>query len=232
MATDNKTKFSLLIIEDNLAVARNIADFMEPLDYGLDFAVTGKQGLKLALEHYYDVIVLDLMLPEMDGIEVCQQIRQHSKRHIPILMLTARDTIDDKLLGFATGADDYLTKPFALEELNARCLVLAKRPQHTIAQTLICGNLKIDRANNQVTRSGVQLQLQPIPFQILLILAESHPRIVSRTELWTRIWGDSFAESDVIRSHVYQLRQALDKPFAHPMLVTVHGVGFKLSMET
>lgn len=227
----NNKPLSILVIEDNISVAQNIADFFSSKESILDFSHTGTQGLALALENYYDVIILDLMLPGMNGIEVCQQIRAKSFRHIPILMLTARDTLEDKLTGFDVGADDYLTKPFALEELNARCLVLANRQSQVKPQIIELGQLSINTLRQEASREGQLLTLQRIPFQILQILAESHPRIVSRSELWAKIWGDSIADSDVIRSHVYQLRQALDKPFDKPMLATVHGVGFNLKVD-
>lgn len=227
----NSKQINILVIEDNVTVAQNIDDFFTPQGYVLDFAHTGTQGLSLALENYYDVIILDLMLPGMDGIEVCQKIRQNTERHIPIVMLTARDSLDDKLTGFDIGADDYLTKPFALEELHARCLVLANRQKTVAPSTITLGQLTIDTLRQEVVREGKPLNLQRIPFKILLILAQSHPRIVSRSELWSRIWGDSMTNSDVIRSHVYQLRQALDKPFEHTMLATVHGVGFNLKVD-
>jgi len=197
----------------------------------LDFTHNGTQGLQLALDNYYDVIILDLMLPGMDGIEVCQKIRLNTQRHIPILMLTARDSLDDKLTGFDIGADDYLTKPFALEELHARCLVLANRQKTTVPPIIALGELRINSQRQQVWRDGDLLVLQRIPFQILLILAESHPRTVSRSELWSRIWGESVTDSDVIRSHIYQLRQVLDKPYEQSLLATVHGVGFNLKLD-
>lgn len=227
----NNTKaLKILVIEDNHGVAQNIADFFAAPNYAVDFAYNGKQGLALALANFYDLIILDLMLPGLDGIEVCQELRAKADRHIPILMLTARDTLQDKLIGFDVGADDYLTKPFALEELKARCLALAGRQHNAQPKTIHLGELIIDRQQQQVSRENKPITLQRIPYQILLLLAENHPRTVSRSELWEKIWGDSATDSDAIRSHVYQLRQALDKPFSTPLLTTVHGVGFKLAI--
>lgn len=231
-----KEQIKMLVIEDNSAVAQNIADFFSrdssSHEYLLDFAYNGKQGLTLSLENFYDIIILDLMLPGIDGITVCQEIRKKALRHIPILMLTARDTLNDKLTGFDVGADDYLTKPFALEELKARCLVLTHRKKQTQTQNITLGDLTINRHRQEVTREGKKIELQRMPYQILLMLVESHPRIVSRSELWEKLWGDTVTDSDVIRSHIYQLRQALDKPFSHPLLTTVHGVGFNLKIES
>lgn len=222
---------SILVVEDHSAIARNIADYLEERGHQLDFASDGRQGLALALSNYYDVVVLDLMLPGMDGWAVCRAIREQSARHLPILMLTARDSLDDKIKGFELGADDYLTKPFALEELAMRCLALSRRQQLNTDHVITIGSLQIDRQRQSVTREQQSISLQQIPFAILLTLAEAFPRVVSRSELCQRIWGDELTDSDSLRSHIYQLRQSLDKPFTRPMLKTVHGVGFSLESD-
>lgn len=224
-------KLTILVIEDQTAIAKNIADFFLNKGHTLDFAYTGKQGLSLALNNFYDIILLDLTLPEMDGWEVCKIIREKAERHIPIIMLTARDTLDDKIQGFQLGADDYLTKPYALQELEMRCHALSRRNLLHTQHVIKLGELTIDRAKKQVERSGTLIHLQHIPYIILLTLAESHPRVVAKNELISKIWGDEPTESDALRSHIYQLRQALDKPFDRPLLVTVHGLGFSLDSE-
>ncbi len=218
----------ILLIEDNAALAANIGDYLALHDHIVDFASDGRSGLQLALAEFHDVVVLDVMLPKLDGLAVCEALRQQADRHIPVLMLTARDTLQDKLQGFSLGADDYLTKPFALEELLARCQALSQRHRLQQPHQLCIGSLRIDRNQQQASRADQPLRLQQISYQILLILAEAHPRIVTRSELSERIWGDEPPTSDTLRSHLYLLRQQLDKPFATPMLVTVHGVGFKL----
>lgn len=225
------TGLHILIIEDQDAIARNIAEFFEPKGHVLDFAYDGKHGLAFALENTYDVIVLDLMLPRMDGIEVCQQIRSQSASHCPILMLTARDTTDDKIKGFQSGADDYLTKPFVLEELEIRCLALSRRYLLRASHTITLGELHIDRQRQSVTRSGKVIALKQVGFKIIEVLAEAHPQVVTRSELTQKIWGDEPTESDALRSHIYQIRSSLDKPFDRPLLITVHGVGFTLAVE-
>ncbi|KKO45688.1 XRE family transcriptional regulator [Arsukibacterium ikkense] len=222
---------TLLLIEDNSAISANIAEYFTPRGAVLDFARNGQQGLQLALQHYYDVIVLDLMLPQLDGLTLCKTLRQQANRHIPVLMLTARDTLDDKLAGFASGADDYLAKPFALSELWARCQVLARRNLHQPHQ-LKLGGLLLDKQRRQISREGKMLQLKPICWQILCLLIEAHPRPVSRSELYSKIWGDESTESDALRSHLYQLRKVLDKPFNKPMLKTIQGVGFALELNS
>lgn len=224
------TPFSVLLIEDNSAISANIADYFTQHGAVLDFAMQGQQGLQLALEHYYDVIVLDLMLPVMDGLTLCQALRSQANRHIPVLMLTARDTLDDKLAGFACGADDYLSKPFALPELWARCRALSRRPLQPEYKVHL-GELLLDKKSRQISRQGQVLPLKPIAWQILSLLMEAHPRPLSRSELCSRIWGDEPTESDALRSHLYQLRKVLDQPFNQPILKTLHGVGFALELS-
>lgn len=218
----------ILVIEDNPLLARNLADGLEAPGHRADFAADGVLGLRLALEHHYDVLILDVGLPGLDGLELCRRLRAASPRLVPVLMLTARDTLGDKLAGFDSGADDYLVKPFAIEELLARCAVLARR--HTLSQdhTLHIGALALDRQTHSVTRAGQAIDLTPAGYQLLLALAEAHPRVLSRSELTQALWGDEPPDSDALRTHLYQLRQKLDKPFAAPILVTVHGVGFRL----
>ncbi|QYF95118.1 response regulator transcription factor [Massilia sp. PAMC28688] len=218
----------ILVVEDNALLAHNLADGVEQHGHSADFATSGTHGLALALAGDYDVVVLDLGLPGMDGLAVCRQLRQRAGKRLPVLMLTARDTLADKLCGFDSGADDYLVKPFALEELLARCAVLARR--HTLHQApcITIGSLTVDRASRSAARAGVRLELAPAGFQILLALAEAHPRALTRSELTRVLWADAPPDSDALRTHLYQLRQRLDKPFARPMLLTLHGVGFRL----
>lgn len=227
-------ELKVLIVEDNVAISRNIATFFEQHNMVLDFAYDGRQACQLALENYYHVIVLDIAMPKMDGLSVCRELREKAQRHIPIIMLTARDTLDDKLVGFSTGADDYLTKPFALEELYVRCLALAQRHTLNQSKTLSLGKgeqaITLDIATKHVTRNQCEVHLQPIPFQILQILMEAHPRAVTRSELCDRIWGEEPTSSDALRSHLYQLRKALDKPYQHAVIKTMHGVGFSLTV--
>ena len=224
-------QLNVLLVEDQQSIARNISDYMEAKGHTFDFANHGKQGLELALAHHFDLIILDLNLPKMDGLEVCQQIRKLSSRHIPILMLTARDSIEDKVSGFTAGADDYLTKPFSLQELEVRCIALSRRHLLQTNDVLTLGSLSIDRKRRQVTREGILLNLNTMGVRILTIIAEAYPQVVSRTLLSQKIWGDEPTESDAMRSHIYQLRGVLDKPFDTPILKTVHGVGFTLDIK-
>lgn len=221
----------ILVIEDNLALRVNMAAMFETHGHRADFAADGRSGLQLALADPPDVLVLDLSLPGLDGLSVCANLREQADRHIPILMLTARDTLSDKLKGFEAGADDYLVKPFDGEELLARCLVLARRHRLGASHHLRIGSLCIDRRSAQVTRHDQPIELQQTPYRILLALAEAWPRTLTRSDLIQRLWGDDPPPSDPLRTHLYLLRQALDRPFAFAMLKTVHHVGFKLEPE-
>jgi len=229
--TNPTTSLYVLLVEDQLNIARNISDYMEAKGHVFDFANQGQQGLDLALENHYDLIILDLNLPVMDGLQVCQQLRAKASRHIPILMLTARDSIEDKVSGFTVGADDYLTKPFSLQELEVRCIALSRRHLLQTNETLIIGPISLDRKRKQVKRDGQLLDLSTMGFRILTILAEAYPQVVSRSALSQKLWGDEPTESDAMRSHIYQLRGVLDKPFDFPLLKTVHGVGFTLEVN-
>lgn len=227
----NTQSLYILVVEDQQNIAQNIADYMENKGHVLDFATQGEQGLKLALANHYDVVILDLNLPVMSGLEVCTQLRLLASHHVPIIMLTARDSIEDKLTGFTTGADDYLTKPFSLEELEVRCLALSRRHLLQTNHTLTFDQLVIDRKKQQVMRAGKSLELHSMGYRILIILAEAFPQVVSRSKLSQKLWGDEPTESDALRSHIYQLRNTLDKPFEYPMIKTIHGIGFVLDVK-
>jgi len=222
---------SILLVEDSLALADTIAEYLEAQGHRLDFATDGPGGLQAALTGSHDVVVLDIALPRMDGLEVCRRLRQRADRHVPVLMLTARDTVPDRLAGFGVGADDYLGKPFALAELAVRCLALSRRHRVGAEHELVLGDLTLDRRRQTVIRQGRPVRLHPVGWQILLLLAEAHPRTVPRAELTERLWGDDPPDSDALRSHLYLLRQALDRPFDRPILRTVHSVGFRLEVD-
>jgi DNA-binding response OmpR family regulator len=228
----NNQSLYILVVEDQQSIAQNIANYLEAKGHVLDFAERGDQGLALALTNHYDLVILDLNLPVMDGLEVCKQLREQANHHVPIIMLTARDSIDDKILGFTKGADDYLTKPFSLEELEVRCFALSRRHLLQTNDTLTFDQLIIDRKRQQVSRCGNTLELQSMGYRILSVLAEAYPQVVSRSKLSQKLWGDEPTESDALRSHIYQLRNSLDKPFDYPMIKTMHGIGFVLHVES
>lgn len=221
----------ILVIEDNPLLRAQLEGLIVAEGIDVDFAGDGLSGLQMALASPPDVLVLDLGLPGLDGLRLCERLRAEADRHVPVLMLTARDTLDDKLQGFRAGADDYLVKPFAGAELVARCLALSQRHRTGQAHVLQIGTLRVDRRQGMAHRDGQRLELHATSYQILLALAEAWPRTLTRSELIQRLWNDAPPESDPLRTHLYFLRQALDKPFATPMLKTVHGVGFRLEAD-
>ncbi len=218
----------VLIVEDNLDLSENIADFLGDQRYVPDFAMDGVNGLHLALTQEYDLIVLDIMLPAMDGYTFCKKLRQEGGKQTPVLMLTARDTLNDKLEGFAAGGDDYLVKPFELAELEARIRALVRRSNHSAPQCMTIADLQVDPGSRLVQRAGHPIELNRSCFQILTLLMRASPNVVSRREIEFALWEDMPPDSDVLRSHMYALRTAIDKPFAHPLIRTVRGVGYKL----
>ena len=203
--------------------------FLEARGYTVDHAADGVTGLHLAVTEEYDVVVLDLMLPGMDGIEICRKLRNDARCDTPLLMLTARDTLDDKLTGLDAGADDYLVKPFAVQELEARVRALVRRGQGKItAETLQISDLIMDTATLEVRRAGRTLTLTPIGLKLLAVLMRASPRVVSRRELEKEVWGDVLPDSDTLRSHLYNLRKIIDKPYPRPLLHTLHGSGYRM----
>jgi DNA-binding response OmpR family regulator len=223
-------KLHLLVIEDQAAIRANIAAYFDARGHVLDFAADGVSGLALALAHPFDVVILDLMLPGKDGLSLCAEVRARATRHIPVLMLTARDSLADKVQGFGQGADDYLTKPFALQELELRCSALARRHLLNTSHLLTLGSLSVDRRRQKISREGQEIKLNAIDYRIVEVLAEAYPQVLTRSELVLKIWGDEPTQSDALRTHIYHIRRVLDKPFALPLLKTVHGVGFVLEV--
>jgi DNA-binding response OmpR family regulator len=223
-----KQPLRVLVVEDHQDIAANIADFLEARGHLADFAYDGVSGMHLALTRELDVIVLDLMLPGMDGVTLCRKLREEAKRDTPVLMLTARDTLLDKLEGFRAGTDDYLTKPFSLEELEARLLSLFRRSRPIATSLLRVGELELDLGTHRVRRDGRSIDLSPTLFRLVTELMRVSPNLVTRPRLEALLWGDAPPASDALRSQIYLLRQAIDRPFQRPMLVTIHGVGYRL----
>jgi DNA-binding response OmpR family regulator len=221
----------ILIIEDQPEILQNIADYLELKGYLVDCAYDGLGGLHLAVTQPFDLIILDLMLPGMDGITLCKRLRQDAQISTPIIMLTARDSVDDKLTGFQAGADDYLVKPFALPELHARVEAVLRRGQASLQNILEIGDLSYDMNNLEATRQGKSLKLSPIGLKLLEKLMKSSPHVVRREVLEELLWGEDLPGSDSLRSHIHILRQAIDKPFNSALLHTVHGIGFCLKVS-
>ena len=221
----------ILIIEDQPEILQNIADYLELKGYLVDCAYDGLGGLHLAVTQPFDLIILDLMLPGMDGITLCNKLRQDAQIYTPIIMLTARDSVDDKLAGFQAGADDYLVKPFSLPELHARVEAVLRRGQASLQNMVEIGDLSYDMNSLEVTRQGKTLKISPIGLKLLEKLMKSSPHVVRREVLEELLWGEFLPGSDSLRSHIHILRQAIDKPFSSPLLHTVHGIGFCLKVS-
>lgn len=220
---------SLLLVEDHSDIAEMLCSYFEGRGFSVDFAADGLTGLHLAVENQYDAIILDIMLPGIDGLSICEKLRGDVKDSTPIIMLTARDTLDDKVTGLLTGADDYLVKPFAIAELEARVVALIRRNRGEVARGLLCvGDLLIDTSTMLVQRQGRQLNLTPTGFKILTALMHASPAVVSRQELERKVWGDILPDSDTLRSHMYNLRKVVDKPFETALLRTVQSSGYQL----
>ena len=221
----------LLLIEDNPDLVENLSEFFEGHNDTVDIAYNGLNGLSFALENNYDVIILDLMLPGMDGLEVCERLRKEG-RTTPVLMLTARDTLNNKLEGFNSGADDYLVKPFDLPELEVRIKALARRGSAKVVQTIhIVEDLQFDPSTLRITRGGRRIDLPPIPIKILALLMQRSPDVVSREEIEREIWGDDLPDSDTLRAHVHVIRSAIDRGFDVQLVQTIRGMGYQVALS-
>ena len=222
----------ILVIEDNRDILANVLDYLQLKGFTVDCAQDGLSGLHLASTGHYDLIVLDIMLPGIDGYQVCKRLREDGRNEVPILMLTARDALDDRLQGLQAGADDYLIKPFALSELVARIEAILRRSQGSRKRQLKVADLVYDLDTLHVSRAGQPLKLNPLGLKLLAVLMQKSPAVVRREALEDALWGDDCPDSDSLRSHIHQLRQVLDKPFACPLLHTLHGVGYRLAEQT
>ena len=220
----------ILIVEDNADIVANLYGYLEPRGHQVDSASNAYSGLALAREHSYDVIVLDIMMPGMNGMEMCRKLRDEQLDSTPVLMLTARDTLQDKLTGFDSGADDYLVKPFSLAELEVRLQALVRRSRNNVLSntTLRVGELIFNTATYRAARAGRSLSLTKTGFILLKLLMQHAPHVVPREMIEHEIWGDDRPDSDALRTHIHSLRQTLDKDEPYPMLRTVPGIGYQL----
>jgi DNA-binding response OmpR family regulator len=223
---------NILIVEDHADLAANVGDYLEAGGFVVDFAADGPAAVRLAGSNHYDAIVLDIMLPGFDGYEVCRRLRQQIGLSTPVIMLTARDQLDDKLQGFDKGADDYLVKPFEMKELEARLKAQIRRSRGELeSQPLTVADLSFDPVSLQVSRAGCTLRLTPIAVQILKLLMRESPRLVTREAIEHEIWGEEPPDSDALRSHLYNLRKSIDKPFEKKLIHTISGLGYRLCPE-
>ena len=229
----------ILVVDDETALVELVRSYLEREQYEVLTAGDGRAALDLARAVHPDLVVLDVMLPILDGIEVCRQLRQFSDAYV--IMLTARTEEIDKILGLTVGADDYLTKPFSPRELVARIKALLRRPRQTVAESstssasfdatpapLRWDDLTIDEAQHEVTLRGQPVDLTAREFALLLALARHPGRVFTRTQLLEQVWGDAYYDEHVVDVHIGNLRKKLEADLAHPQYVeTVRGVGYR-----
>ena len=223
---------NLLLIEDHADIAANITEFFEGRGDAVEHVADGAAGLQKALSDPYDAIVLDLLLPGLDGLSLCRQLRHAGRTQVPVLMLTAKDLLADKIEGFEAGADDYLVKPFSLAELDVRLKALVRRTRlPETPRILSVGDLRFDLDTLEAERGSERLKLNPTTRRLLIVLLQNAHRVVTRQELERELWGDSPPLSDFLRAHMHALRTAIDKNFPVKLLHTIHGTGYRLSAE-
>tara|TARA_R110001592_G_scaffold359995_1_gene667669 strand:+ start:1510 stop:2226 length:717 start_codon:yes stop_codon:yes gene_type:complete len=232
-------KLQLLLVEDDIDLATAVIDYFELEKIQCDHAANGLSGFNLIKANRYDVVILDLNMPKMNGLEVCEKLRAQGV-DVPILMLTAKDTLDDKLQGFSKGADDYLVKPFAMEELIARVQVLSRRRSGQVKRLNVCG-LELDNKQQVIIRDSVPLKLSPISFKILETLMLASPNPVSRDKLIQSVWGDQQPDSNSLKVHMFNLRKTIDghtennnspNTINKKLIHTLVGYGFVLKSES
>ncbi len=226
----NKRSLTVLVVEDHPTIAHQIVDFLDGLKWQADHAATGAMAIHLAMHEIYDVVLLDLNLPDIDGLEVCRTIKAQAPRNVPVLMLTARDAFEDKARGFHGGADDYLTKPFDLRELALRCEALARRGQLHIGQEMRVGPLSLHAREKRASHNGTPVALTQACFKVLFMLCTAHPHAVSRSALMHELWGADPPDSDALKSHIYALRKQLEQAGAPNMIATIPHLGYRLAL--
>lgn len=213
-----------LLVEDDLDLANTLVQYLELETIQCDHAVNGASGLQLMRQEKYDVLLLDLNLPRIDGLSVCKQLRADGN-DTPILMLTARDQLQDKIDGFEVGADDYLVKPFELAELVVRVKALARRRSGQV-QILRCEDLEMNLDQRTLSRANQAIKISPIGWKLLEYLLRASPTVVSRQTLERKIWGDEPPDSNALKVHIHHLRKVIDTPFPTTLIQTIPGQGF------
>ncbi|PSW59204.1 response regulator transcription factor [Photobacterium leiognathi] len=220
----------ILIVDDNYQIVETISDYLELENNIVDCAYHGEGALKLIEDNHYDVIIMDIMMPKIDGISAVEKIRADLLCGTPILFLSAKDTLDDKIAAFKAGGDDYLLKPFAMEELCLRIQALANRGQRKDIGILSFADIQINNQTDEVRRDDQVIKLSRIQLKILKLLIRQAPNIVTRQQIMETIWGDESPCSDALRSHIYGLRNAIDKGFSESRLETIHGQGYRIKV--
>jgi len=221
----------ILVVEDEPSIANFVRQGLNESGYAVDVAGDGREGLEYARVADYDVLVLDIMLPKMSGLDLLRELRLQGDK-TPTLMLTARDTVDDRVAGLDAGADDYLVKPFAFPELLARVRALLRRPPLQTGNLLQVGDLDMDTASRLVRRGGRRIDLSPREFAVLEYLMRHPNQVLTRTQISERVWDfDHFIESNVVDVYIGYLRRKLDAGSDSPLIHTVRGVGYRISAE-
>lgn len=223
---------NILLVEDDLDLATTIVDYLDIEDIECDHASNGLIGLNLIKTNSYQMIILDINMPKMDGLTLCKLLREEGI-DTPVLFLTARDSLDNKLEGFSAGSDDYLVKPFAMKELVARVSVLAKRKSGE-AKRLSLADLTVDLTQRSVVVKDKALKLSPIAYKILTTLIRETPKVVSRDAIMQAVWGDEIPDSNSLKVHIYHVRKQLESATDQIKLETIPSIGFsiKLTEET
>jgi len=221
----------VLVVEDESKMATLVRKALELEGYSVDVAMTGTDAVWMGSENEYDAIVLDVMIPEPDGFEVCRRLRADG-RWAPILLLTARDSVDDRVIGLDAGADDYIPKPFSFEELYARLRALTRRGAPQRPRVLEVGDLELDPARHRVTRAGNEVELSPKEFALLDLFMRHADEVLSRTTILEHVWDFAYdGTSNVVDVYVRYLREKIDRPFDRTTLETVRGVGYRLRSD-
>lgn len=219
---------TILVVEDEIKITRFIKKGLEMEHYTVETAYDGEEALEKAEINNYDLIILDIMLPKIDGLEVCRRLRE-AKVETPIIMLTARDTIEDRVKGLDTGADDYLVKPFAFGELIARIRALLRREKSVKSTKLVVGDLVIDPATHEVFRGNKEIHLSSKEYRLLDYMMRRPGHVCTRTMIGEHIWGYNFTDdSNVIDVYISYLRKKVDSGFANKLIWTVRDVGYKI----
>jgi DNA-binding response OmpR family regulator len=218
----------VLLLEDSLALAGSVSDYLEMRGCAVDLAFHGQAFLDLVNVARFDVYVLDVAVPGIDGLDVCERLRTQMRDETPVIFLTARDTLQDKKAGFERGADDYLVKPFEMEELFFRLQALAARGRRPQVSTQVLGEMTLDHAAGIVVRNGRRIRLHELQWKVLKILTARSPLMVERAFLERELWGEHVPDSDSLRTHIYRLRSALTLPGERELIETVHGKGWRI----
>jgi DNA-binding response OmpR family regulator len=220
---------TVLLVEDDFNLASAIIDYFELEGLECDYADNGLSALNLIAENAYKVLVLDINLPRKNGLEVCKTMRANGS-NVPVIMLTAKGLLEDKLVGFDSGADDYLVKPFAMEELIARVNVLSNR-QSGQALKLMVRDVEVNLSTHQVLKSGVEIKLSPLSFKILVCLIKASPNTVSKQELLSSIWQDTPPNASGLKVHIHSLRKELKESSGLSLIKTVPSIGYMIEKE-